>query len=246
MLPGQKSAVIEVDDPAEVAGVNSRAELAAVEGEWQASRREKVMADGVSLIAPETVWFSHDTKIASDVVIEPNVIFGPGVSIASGAKIYGHSHIEGATIGPNTNVGPFARLRPGSVMEEGSKVGNFVEMKKTTMGRGAKANHLTYLGDAEVGEGANIGAGTITCNYDGYFKYKTVIGKGAFIGSNSALVAPVNIGDNAIIGAGATLTRDVAAGDLALVRAEQTVKAGWATKFRTAMIRKKDAAGKKS
>jgi len=239
MLPGQQSAVIEVDDPAEVAGVNSRAELAAVEGEWQARRRDRAMADGVSLIAPETVWFSYDTKISSDVVVEPNVIFGPGVSIASGAKIYGHSHIEGATIGPNTNVGPFARLRPGSVLEEGSKVGNFVEMKKTTLGKGAKANHLTYLGDAEVGEGANIGAGTITCNYDGYFKYKTVIGKRAFIGSNSALVAPVTVGDGAIVGAGATLTKDVAAGDLALVRAQQTAKVGWADRFNEASAKKK-------
>ncbi len=239
MLPGQQSAVIEVDDPAEVAGVNSRAELAAVEGEWQARRRDRAMADGVSLIAPETVWFSYDTKISSDVVVEPNVIFGPGVSIASGAKIYGHSHIEGATIGPNTNVGPFARLRPGSVLEEGSKVGNFVEMKKTTLGKGAKANHLTYLGDAEVGEGANIGAGTITCNYDGYFKYKTVIGKRAFIGSNSALVAPVMVGDGAIVGAGATLTKDVAAGDLALVRAQQTAKVGWADRFNEASAKKK-------
>ena len=239
MLPGQKSAVIEVDDPAEVAGVNSRAELASVEGEWQRRRREKAMADGVSLIAPETVWFSYDTAISSDAVIEPNVIFGPGVSIASGARIYGHSHIEGASIGPNTNVGPFARLRPGAVMEEGSKVGNFVEMKKSTLGKGAKANHLTYLGDADVGEGANIGAGTITCNYDGFFKYKTVIGKGAFIGSNSALVAPVTIGDGAIVAAGATLTQNVAADDLALVRPEQKAKTGWAKKFREAMMKKK-------
>ncbi len=245
ILPGQKSAVIEVDDPAEVAGVNSRAELAAVEGAWQDRRRAQAMAAGVSLIAPETVWFSYDTEVFSDVVIEPNVIFGLGVSIASGAKIYGHSHIEGATIGPNTNVGPFARLRPGAVMEEGSKVGNFVEMKKTTLGRGAKANHLTYLGDAEVGEGANIGAGTITCNYDGYFKYRTVIGKGAFIGSNSALVAPVTIGDGAIVGAGATVTKDVAAGDLALVRAEQTIKEGWADRFNKVSATKK-ASEKKS
>ena len=245
MLPGQKSAVIEVADAAEVAGVNSRAELAAVEGEWQQRRRAQAMADGVSLIAPESVWFSSDTKIAADVVIEPNVIFGPGVSIASGTIIYGHSHIEGAQIGANAKVGPFARLRPGSVLEEGSKVGNFVEMKKTTLGKGAKANHLTYLGDTEVGEGANIGAGTITCNYDGYFKYKTVIGKGAFIGSNSALVAPVTIGDGAIVGAGATLTKDVAAGDLALVRPDQTVKVGWADRFNRASAKKK-ASGAKS
>ena len=245
MLPGQKSAVIEVADAAEVAGVNSRAELAAVEGEWQQRRRAQAMADGVSLIAPESVWFSSDTKIAADVVIEPNVIFGPGVTIASGTTIYGHSHIEGAQIGANAKVGPFARLRPGSVLEEGSKVGNFVEMKKTTLGKGAKANHLTYLGDTEVGEDANIGAGTITCNYDGYFKYKTVIGKGAFIGSNSALVAPVTIGDGAIVGAGATLTKDVAAGDLALVRPDQTVKVGWADRFNRASAKKK-ASGAKS
>lgn len=239
MLPGQKSAVIEVDDPAEVAGVNSRAELAAVEGEWQDRRRAQAMADGVSLIAPETIWFSHDTAISSDVVIEPNVIFGPGVSVASGATIYGHSHIEGADIGVGAKVGPFARLRPGAVMEEDSKVGNFVEMKKATLGKGAKANHLTYLGDAEVGEGANIGAGTITCNYDGFFKYKTKIGKGAFIGSNSALVAPVTIGDGAIVGAGAAVTKDVESGDLALVRAEQTAKKGWADRFNAVSAKKK-------
>ncbi|WP_430414582.1 bifunctional UDP-N-acetylglucosamine diphosphorylase/glucosamine-1-phosphate N-acetyltransferase GlmU [Parasphingorhabdus sp.] len=235
---GRSCAVIECAEW-EVAGINSRAELAAVEKDWQVRRRVQAMADGVSLIAPETVWFSHDTEIAADVTVEPNVIFGPGVTIASGATIYGHSHIEGATIGPNTNVGPFARMRPGAVMEEGSKIGNFVEMKKATLGKDAKASHLTYLGDAEVGEGANIGAGTITCNYDGYFKYKTVIGKGAFIGSNSALVAPVTIGDGAMVGAGSTLTKDVAAGDLALVRAEQSKKAGWATRFNAVSAKKK-------
>lgn len=239
MLPGQKSAVIEVEYPAEVAGINSRAELAGVEADWQNRRRKQAMADGVTLIAPDTVWFSHDTNVAADVVIEPDVIFGPGVSIASGAAIYGHSHIEGAIIGKDAKVGPFARLRPGAVLGEGSKVGNFVEMKKATLGKGAKANHLSYIGDAEVGEGANIGAGTITCNYDGFFKYKTVIGKGAFIGSNSALVAPVTIGDGAIVGAGAVLTKDVAADALGLVRAEQTEKPGWAKKFRDVMLRKK-------
>ncbi|MEO0439481.1 MAG: bifunctional UDP-N-acetylglucosamine diphosphorylase/glucosamine-1-phosphate N-acetyltransferase GlmU [Pseudomonadota bacterium] len=239
MLPGQQSAVIEVDDPAEVAGVNSRSELAAVEAEWQQRRREQAMANGVTLIAPETVWFSHDTAVSSDVVIEPNVIFGPGVSIASGATIFGHSHIEGATIGVGAKAGPFARLRPGAVLEEGAKIGNFVEMKKAVLGKGAKASHLTYLGDTEVGEGANIGAGTITCNYDGYFKYKTTIGKNAFIGSNSALVAPVNIGEGAIVGAGATVTKDVEAGDLALVRPEQTAKKGWADRFNAVSAKKK-------
>ena len=235
---GRHCAVV-LTDPFDVAGINSRAELAHMEGEWQQRRRAQAMADGVSLIAPETVWFSYDTDISSDVVIEPNVFFGPGVSIASGAVIKGHSHIEGATIGANTSVGPFARLRPGAVLEEGAKIGNFVEMKKATLGKGAKASHLTYLGDAEVGEGANIGAGTITCNYDGYFKYKTVIGKGAFIGSNSALVAPVTIGEGAIVGAGATVTKDVATGDLALVRPEQTAKAGWADRFNKVSAKKK-------
>ena len=166
------------------------------------------------------------------------------MKIASGATIYGHSHIEGAIIGEGAKVGPFARLRPGAVLEEDSKIGNFVEMKKAVLGKGAKANHLTYLGDAEIGEGANIGAGTITCNYDGWFKYKTKIGKGAFVGSNSALVAPVTIGDGAIVGAGAAVTKDVEAGDLTLVRAEQTAKKGWADRFNAASAKKKAAKGK--
>lgn len=240
---GRHCAVV-LTDPFDVAGINSRAELAHMEGEWQQRRRVQAMADGVTLIAPETVWFSYDTEVSSDVLIEPNVFFGPGVSIASGTTIKGHSHIEGATIGADTSVGPFARLRPGAVLEEGSKIGNFVEMKKAVLGKGAKASHLTYLGDAEVGEGANIGAGTITCNYDGYFKYKTKIGKNAFIGSNSALVAPVIIGDGAIVGAGATVTKDVAAGDLALVRPEQAAKEGWADRFNAASAKKKAAKGK--
>ena len=241
MLPGQASAVIEVEDPVEVAGVNSRAELAALEGVWQDRRRAAAMADGVTLIVPQTVWFSHDTAIARDVTVEPNVWFGPGVKVAEGATIRAFSHIEGADIGPLCEVGPYARLRPGAVLERKAKVGNFVEVKKTRMGEGAKANHLTYLGDADVGSGANIGAGTITCNYDGYFKYRTVIGEGAFIGSNSALVAPVTIGAGAIVGAGATITHDVAADALALVRAQQEAKPGWAKRFREAMMAKKAA-----
>lgn len=241
MLPGQASAVIEVEDPFEVAGVNSRAELAALEGVWQHRRRAAAMADGVTLIAPETVWFSHDTAIARDVTVEPNVWFGPDVRVAEGATIRAFSHIEGADIGPLCEVGPYARLRPGAVLERKAKVGNFVEVKKTRMGEGAKANHLTYLGDADVGAGANIGAGTITCNYDGYFKYRTVVGEGAFIGSNSALVAPVTIGAGAIVGAGATITHDVAADALALVRAQQEAKPGWAKRFRETMMAKKAA-----
>jgi bifunctional UDP-N-acetylglucosamine pyrophosphorylase/glucosamine-1-phosphate N-acetyltransferase len=173
------------------------------------------------------------------VMIEPNVIFGPGVSIGDGSRIRGQSHIEGATIGPDCEVGPFARLRPGAVLEAKAKVGNFVEIKQSTLGKGAKANHLSYIGDAEVGAGANIGAGTITCNYDGYFKYKTVIGERAFIGSNSSLIAPVKIGRDAIVGAGSAVSRDVADGELRLVRAEQLIKPGWADRFHDAMKRKK-------
>jgi bifunctional UDP-N-acetylglucosamine pyrophosphorylase/glucosamine-1-phosphate N-acetyltransferase len=172
-------------------------------------------------------------------VIEPNVFFGPGVEIADRVTIRAFCHIEGATLMSRSEVGPYARLRPGSVMEQGSKVGNFVEMKKSTLGPGAKASHLTYLGDAKVGAGANIGAGTITCNYDGFFKYGTEIGHGAFIGSNSALVAPVKIGDGAIVAAGSVVTRDVEANALGLGRAKQETKPGWAMRFREAMKAKK-------
>ena len=235
---GRRSAVIETAAD-EVAGVNSRGELAGVEASWQATRRAQAMADGATLIAPETVWFAHDTELGRDVTIEPNVIFGPGVSVGDGATIHAFSHIEGATIGAKAEVGPFARLRPGAVLGEKSKVGNFVEMKKATLGAGAKVSHLTYLGDAEVGADANIGAGTITCNYDGFFKYKTVIGAGAFIGSNSALVAPVTIGAGAIVGAGSVITADVGADALALVRPPQMIKSGWAARFRTAMLARK-------
>lgn len=235
---GRSSAVIETSE-AEVAGVNSRAELATVERAWQDRRRATAMADGATLIAPETVWFAYDTTVGRDVTIEPNVVFGPGVTIADGATIHAFSHLEGARVGPACSVGPYARLRPGAVMEAKSRVGNFVEMKKAVLGEGAKANHLTYLGDAEIGAGANIGAGTITCNYDGFFKYKTKIGAGAFIGSNSALVAPVTIGDGAIVGAGSVVTREVSADALALVRPAQEEKPGWAARFRQQMLARK-------
>lgn len=226
-------------EPYDVTGINSRGELAAMEAEWQKRRRVQAMADGASLIAPETVWFSYDTQLGRDVVIEPNVFFGPGVSIADNVKIRANSHIEGAVIGEGCEVGPFARLRPGTVLEEKAKIGNFVETKKAHLGNGAKANHLTYLGDVEIGAKANIGAGTITCNYDGYFKYKTEIGEGAFIGSNSALIAPVKIGRDAIVAAGSAVSRDVADGELRMVRAEQLVKPGWADRFHDAMRKKK-------
>ncbi len=235
---GRTARVIETD-PDEVAGVNSRAELAALEARWQARRRIAAMADGVTLIDPGSVFFAHDTAVARDVTIEPFVVFGPGVNIASGTTIRAHSHIEGAVIGEDCDIGPFARLRPGTVLATGVKIGNFVETKKAAFAAGAKANHLSYIGDASIGAKANIGAGTITCNYDGYFKYKTVIGAGAFIGSNSALVAPVNIGDGAIVAAGSTITADVGANALALVRPEQQHKPGWAAAFRARQLAKK-------
>lgn len=238
MLADRPSAVIETAAE-EVAGVNSRGELAAVEAGWQAERRTRAMTEGVTLVAPDTVWFAHDTVIGRDVTIEPNVVLGPGVSIADGAIIHAFSYLEGATVGPRAEVGPYARLRPGAVLGAKSKVGNFVEVKQATLGDGAKASHLTYLGDAEIGAGVNIGAGTITCNYDGFFKYRTVIGAGAFIGSNSALVAPVTIGAGAIVGAGAVVTQDVPTDALALVRPVQVAKPGWAKRFREIMTARK-------
>ena len=237
---GRHCAVVKTDAD-DVAGINSRAELAAAEAQWQAFKRDEAMAGGASLRAPETVWFSWDTELGRDVTIEPNVVFGPGVKIADGATIRAFSHIEGATIGAGCEVGPFARLRPGTVLGQRVKIGNFVEVKKAVFGAGAKANHLSYLGDATVGAGANIGAGTITCNYDGYFKYKTEIGERAFIGSNSALVAPVRIGADAIVAAGSAVTRDVADGELRIVRGEQLMKPGWADRFHDAMRKKKAA-----
>jgi bifunctional UDP-N-acetylglucosamine pyrophosphorylase / glucosamine-1-phosphate N-acetyltransferase len=235
---GRMCAVVAAD-AFETAGINSRAELAMLEGKWQMRRRRQAMDDGATLIAPKTVWFAYDTVIGRDVVIEPNVFFGPGVTVADGVTIRAFCHIEGASLASGVEVGPYARLRPGAVLEEKAKVGNFVEVKKSRLGKGAKANHLSYIGDADVGAGANIGAGTITCNYDGYFKYQTVIGERAFIGSNSALVAPVKIGRDAIVAAGSAVTRDVADGELRLVRAEQSVKPGWADRFHEAMKRKK-------
>ena len=237
LADGRHSAVVEAE-PWQVAGINSRAELAEVEADWQRRRRFAAMADGASLIAPETVWFAWDTAIGRDVTIEPNVIFGPGASIADGAAIRAFSHLEGATVEEGAIVGPYARLRPGARIGRDAHVGNFVEVKNATLGQGAKANHLTYLGDATVGARANIGAGTITCNYDGFGKYPTVIGKAAFIGSNSALVAPVTIGEGAIVAAGSVVTADVPADALAVARGRQEVKQGWAMRFRQFMVAK--------
>jgi bifunctional UDP-N-acetylglucosamine pyrophosphorylase/glucosamine-1-phosphate N-acetyltransferase len=235
---GRRSAVIEVAAE-EVEGVNSRAELAAQEAAWQARRRARMMADGVSLIAPETIWFAHDTAIGRDTIVEPNVVFGPGVTIGAGVRIRAFSHIEGAVIGEGAQIGPYARLRPGTEIGAGARVGNFVEVKQARLGAGAKASHLSYLGDAEIGAGANIGAGTITCNYDGFFKYRTNIGAGAFIGSNSALVAPVTIGKGALVAAGSVITRDVPDDAVALARGEQVEKPGRAAKFREIMTARK-------
>ena len=223
----------------EVLGVNSRGELAEAEAIFQARQRAELMAAGVTMIAPETVFLSHDTRIGRDCLIEPHVVFGPGVALAEGVTIRAFSHLEGAEVGVGCEVGPYARLRPGTVLGQGAKIGNFVETKKTVLGPGAKANHLTYLGDATIGAKANIGAGTITCNYDGFGKYRTVIGEGAFIGSNSALVAPLTIGDRAIVAAGSAVTQDVEADALAIVRPPQVSKTGWAKRFRALALARK-------
>lgn len=238
----RRSAVIETE-AWEVAGVNSRTERASVEAEWQRQRRIRAMDDGATLVDPDSVWFAHDTVIGRDVVIEPNVFFGPGVTVGDKVVIRAFSHIEGATIATGAEIGPFARLRPGAEIGDGAKVGNFVEVKKATLGAGAKVNHLTYIGDAEVGANANVGAGTITCNYDGFLKYRTTIGEGAFIGSNSALVAPVTIGKGAIVAAGSVITHDVAPDALAISRNMQEVKPGWAASFRAVMAGRKKGKG---
>jgi bifunctional UDP-N-acetylglucosamine pyrophosphorylase/glucosamine-1-phosphate N-acetyltransferase len=220
---GRKVVVVEAPER-EVAGCNNRAELAALEASWQQRRRHELMVSGVSMVAPETVFLAHDTQIGQDVLIEPNVVFGPGVRIESGAVIHAFSHIEGARISAGATVGPFARLRPGADLGAGSKVGNFCEVKNGTIGEGAKVNHLTYIGDAVIGARSNIGAGTITCNYDGVNKHQTSIGMDAFIGSNSSLVAPVSIGDGAYVASGSVITQDVPADALAFGRARQEIK----------------------
>ena len=204
-----REAVVIEGDPYETAGVNSRAELAHLELKWQRRRREQALNEGATLIDPESVWFAYDTRLGRDVTVEPHVVFGPGVEIADGATIHAFSHIEGAIIGAKASIGPFARIRPGTRLADNSKVGNFVELKNAEVGEGAKINHLSYVGDSAVGARANIGVGTITCNYDGFGKYRTVIGEGAFIGSNTALVAPLTIGTGAIVGAGSVILRDV-------------------------------------
>lgn len=230
-------------DEADVMGVNSRVELAAVEHAFQVRRRIRALEDGVTMTAPDTVFFSHDTVVEADVVLEANVVFGVGVTVRSGATIRAFSHLEGAEVRGGAIVGPYARLRPGTLLEEGVRVGNFVELKNTHMREGAKASHLSYLGDGDVGAGANIGAGTIFCNYDGFFKYRTTIGNGAFVGSNSSLVAPVAIGDGAYVGSGSVITEDVPTNALAIARGQSVEKDGWALSFRTRMQAKKTGGG---
>lgn len=226
------SCAVSEAEATEVLGMNDRAELAQTEALMQARLRARALAAGVGMTAPETVFLSFDTHLEADVQLGHFVVFGPGVIVRSGAEIRAFSHLEGCVVERGAVVGPYARLRPGAVIGEQARIGNFVEVKNSKVERGAKANHLTYLGDARVGEGANIGAGTITCNYDGFTKHKTEIGAGAFVGSNSALVAPVFIGDGVIVGAGSVVTRDVPSNALAVTRAEQKEVVGWAEAFR--------------
>jgi bifunctional UDP-N-acetylglucosamine pyrophosphorylase/glucosamine-1-phosphate N-acetyltransferase len=231
---GRACIVVESDDSNEIFKVDSRAELALVEAAVQRQLRQRAMDGGVTLIDPGTVTFCHDTILEPDVVIEPHVVFGPGVVVRSGAVIRSFCHLAGAEVGVGAIVGPFARLRPGARLAEDAHIGNFVEVKNSTIGRGAKANHLAYVGDTTVGAGANIGAGTITANYDGFGKHRTEIGAGASIGSNTVLVAPVRVGDGAIVGAGSVITRDVPADAVALARAPQEERTGAAARFRAA------------
>jgi bifunctional UDP-N-acetylglucosamine pyrophosphorylase/glucosamine-1-phosphate N-acetyltransferase len=228
---GLATAVVEAEED-DVRGINNKAQLAEAEAVLQKRLRLAAMEAGVTLVAPETVYLAADTKFGSDVTVEPHVVFGEGVSVGDGATIHSFSHIAGAKIGKGVSVGPFARLRPGTELGDKSRVGNFVEVKAAVFEAGAKANHLTYIGDARVGEGANVGAGTITCNYDGAGKHITDIGKGAFIGSNSALVAPVKIGDGAYVGSGSVVTKDVPADALAIGRARQVNKDGYGKRIR--------------
>jgi bifunctional UDP-N-acetylglucosamine pyrophosphorylase/glucosamine-1-phosphate N-acetyltransferase len=241
---GHQTAIVIAPEE-EVHGVNDRVQLAAAERMMQERLRQDVMLSGVTMIAPQTVFLSHDTRIGRDTVIEPNVVFGPGVVVDEGAVVHSFSHLEGTRIAAGAGVGPFARLRPGASIGPKAKVGNFVEIKNTELGAGAKVSHLTYLGDASVGANANIGAGTITCNYDGFGKYRTEIGEGAFVGSNSALVAPVRIGRGAFVGSGSVFTENVPDDALGLGRGRQTVKEGWAVGFREKALAAKEAAKKK-
>jgi len=227
---GLSSTVVRCDE-AETLGVNSRAELIAAEADFQARARTAAIEDGVTLLAPDTVFFAYDTYLGRDAIIEQNVIFGPNVTVESGAKIRAFSHLEGCHVSQGATVGPYARLRPGAELQENVHVGNFVEIKNAIVAEGAKVNHLSYIGDADIGARTNIGAGTITCNYDGVFKHRTVIGEDVFIGSNTMLVAPVTVGNAAMTASGSVVSRDVPDGDLAIARSRQENKPGFAVKL---------------
>ena len=235
---GLEAVVIETKED-EVRGINTKAQLAEAEAVMQARLRKQAMDAGVTLIAPETVFLAADTQFGKDVTIEPFVVIGPGVTIADGAVIHSFSHIVEASIGKKASVGPYARLRPGTSLGDGARIGNFVETKAAKLEAGVKVNHLSYIGDAEVGANSNIGAGTITCNYDGFSKHKTLIGKGAFIGTNSSLVAPVTIGAGAYIGSGSVITRDVPDDAMAVERSQQSIREGGATRYREIKTRGK-------
>ena len=238
---GLDAVAIETEED-EVRGINSQAQLAEAEAVLQQRLRKSALEAGVTMVAPDTVHLAADTRLARDVTIEPYVVFGPGVTVDEGATIRSFSHLEGAHVGKGSTVGPYARLRPGARLGADVRIGNFVEVKEADIGAGVRANHLSYIGDSRVGAGTNIGAGTITCNYDGQSKHVTDIGEGAFIGSNSALVAPVKIGDGAYVGSGSVITRDVPADALAVGRGRQVIKQGWAARLRAlAATRKKKA-----
>jgi bifunctional UDP-N-acetylglucosamine pyrophosphorylase / glucosamine-1-phosphate N-acetyltransferase len=234
-----KPCALSLCDEVDVAGVNDRVQLAVIEAEFQRRLRHQAMLGGATLLNPESIYFSADTKIGIDVIIEPHVFFGPGVTVADDVEILASSHIEGANIGKGARIGPFARLRPGAEIGENAHVGNYVEVKKAVLGKGAKVNHLTYIGDAIVGAGSNIGAGTITCNYDGFEKHLTEIGENVFVGSNTALVAPVKIGNGANIAAGSVITTNVSEDALAMTRSPMSIKEGWAKRYRAIKSAKK-------
>jgi bifunctional UDP-N-acetylglucosamine pyrophosphorylase/glucosamine-1-phosphate N-acetyltransferase len=235
---GLEAVVIETSED-EVRGINTKAQLAEAEQVMQARLRKAALEAGVTMIAPDTVYLAADTRFGKDVTIEPFVVIGPGVTISDGAVVHSFSHIVQSSIGKNASVGPYARLRPGTSLGDSARIGNFVETKAATLESGVKVNHLSYIGDAYVGSNTNIGAGTITCNYDGFSKHKTEIGSGAFIGTNSSLVAPVKIGSRAYIGSGSVITRDVPEDALALERAEQTNREGGAKRYREMKTRGK-------
>ena len=237
---GLGCAVVEAE-AAELVGVDSRADLASVEAYWQQTRRQRAMAEGATLLAPEAVWFSHDTVFGRDVVVGPNVQFGPGVTLGDRVEVKAFCHLEGARIENDAAIGPFARLRPGAEIGAGSRIGNFVEVKNSVLGEGVRAGHLAYLGDAQIGPNANIGAGTVTCNYDGVDKHRTVIGAGAFIGTNAALVAPLTVGNGAFVAAGSVVTDDVSDDALVIARGRQAELVGRAAQMRGASDKKPEA-----